>query len=80
MAEGGHSLRVEAVTDPRPVDRATDQPGLLEHLQVLRYGRLGERELVDNLAADATAPLGKDAQDRQPGRVRERLERGGETR
>ena len=42
-----------AVAGARPVDLTLNQPRVLQHLQMLRDGRLGERQLVDDLAAEA---------------------------
>jgi len=51
--EAPEDVRFDAVADPRAVDLAADEPRVLEHLQVLRHGGLGERQLVDDVAADA---------------------------
>jgi hypothetical protein len=44
-------VRLDAVANPRPVHVAADEPGVLEHLEVLGNRRLGERQLVYDVAA-----------------------------
>ena len=46
-------VAARAVAGAKALDLADDQAGVLQHFQVLRDGRLGERELVDDLAAVA---------------------------
>src|SRR5450759_1612684 len=55
--------RLDAVADPRPVDFAAEEPGFFEDLEVLRDGRLRQRQLVHDGAADAGVLADQDAQD-----------------
>ena len=57
----------------RPSISPDDQTGVLEHLQVLRDGRLRERELVDELAAVAGVVGEQQPHDPHARRVAERL-------
>ena len=71
--ELGESVAARAVAGAQPLDLADDQAGVLEHLQVLRDGRLRERQLVDELAAVAGVAAEQQPQDPDAGRVAERL-------
>src|SRR5688572_22083438 len=51
----GDSLRLRPVADARSVDFALEQARVLEHLEVLRDGRLRKRQMVDDVTAN-TAP------------------------
>jgi hypothetical protein len=46
--------RLDAITDSRPIYFAPDEPALLQHLQVLGYGRLCERQFVNYFSAYAS--------------------------
>jgi hypothetical protein len=61
------------VAGARPIDLTLNQPRIFQHLQVLRDGCLGERHLVDDLAAEAGLAGEQDAQDLNAGRMSERL-------
>ena len=50
---------VDAVAYLRAVDFALDEPSFFELLEVLRNGRLRERQLFDNIAAHAVLFFGK---------------------
>jgi hypothetical protein len=50
--------------------RVADQPGVLQHLQMLRDGRPADRQLARELT-DRTWPVGKAFEDRPPGRIPE---------
>ena len=71
--EAAQGAGLDAVTDARPVDLAADEAGFLEHLEVLGDGRLGERELVHDVAADTRRLAHQDADDLHACRVRDRL-------
>ena len=45
-----------------------------QHLQVLRYGRLRERQLADEVAADTLVAGGEQLDDAEPRRVRDRAQ------
>ena len=55
---------IDAVADPWTVDLAPHEAGLLELLEVLRDGRLGERKLVHDLPADARVATQQQPNDR----------------
>src|SRR5579859_2591326 len=76
--EPANDARVQAVADARTVDLALDDARVPEDLEMLRDGRLRERELVDDLTADARPPPGEEAHDLDARRVRERLGEPGE--
>ena len=69
----GEPLAARAVAGAQPLDLADDQTRVLQHLQVLRDGRLRERQLVDELAAVAGVVGEQQPQDAHAGRVAERL-------
>ena len=54
--ESFEHLRFDAVADPRPINGAADEARLFEHLQVLGDGRLGQRQVFDDVAAHARVP------------------------
>ena len=64
---------LDAVADPGTVDLPADEPRLLQHLEVLGDGGLGERELVDDVTADARLAADEQAEDLDPGGVADRL-------
>src|SRR5579875_1062841 len=57
------ALRIERVTNPRPVDLADNDPGRLEDAEMLGDGRLREPDFIDDVAADARLLLEKQAHD-----------------
>src|SRR5438128_5918396 len=59
---------------PLGVTPARDQPGLLEHLEVLRYGWEGHVKGSRQLG-DGGLARGEPGEDRAPGRIRDRRER-----
>ena len=65
--------RFDAVTDARTINLTADESGLLEHLEVLRDGRLGERKLVHEVPADAGRPVHKYPENPYSGRMRDSL-------
>jgi hypothetical protein len=71
--EATQDLRLHAVADPRPVDLAADEPRLLQHGEVLRDRRGGERQLVGEAPAHALLARGEDPQDPEAGGVRDGL-------
>src|ERR1039457_2967262 len=60
---------LDAIANPRSVDLAADEPCLLQNLQVLGDGRLGERQFIHNIPADAGGSAYQDAEDLDPRRV-----------
>jgi len=56
-------VRLDAIADPRTVDLAADETCLLQDLEVLRHRRLRERQLVDDVTADARLPADEETQD-----------------
>lgn len=72
-AQPAQGRGLDAVADPRPVHVAPDQPGLFEHLRVLRHRRLGERQIVHDIAANTRIFSHQKAEDLDPRRVPERL-------
>jgi hypothetical protein len=76
--EFSDGFRVDAVTDARRVDLAADQARLLQHLEVLGHGRLGQGQVVDNDAALAVTALDQHAQNGDPGGVGQGLGEPGE--
>jgi hypothetical protein len=78
LLESLQAIGCDAVAGARSVDLALHEAGLLEHLEVLRHGRLRERHDLDDLAADAGAGLGQMPHDRDAGRVRQGAGHGGQ--
>ena len=72
----GDGPGVEAIAGPGPVDRPPDEPRVAELLQVLRNGRLGEGEEIDEAAAYAAAPAGQDLEDADADRMGQGLGQG----
>jgi hypothetical protein len=64
---------LDAVTDARTVDLTAYEPGVLEHLEVLRDRGLGERQLVYDVAADAGLATDEQAKDLDAGGMAHRL-------
>lgn len=64
---------VDAVADARAVYVATDETCILEDLQVLRDSRLGERQLVHDIAAYAHILADQNAEDLHAGGVSNRF-------
>ena len=60
---------VEAVAGARPFDLAGHEPGGLERLQMLRDRRLRQRQLVDDLAANAGVARSQYLEDSQTSRM-----------
>ena len=71
--EDGKPLGACPVAGAQPLDFAGDQAGLLQYLQVLRDGRLRERQLVDDLAAVAGVAAEQQAHDPDTRGVADRL-------
>jgi len=71
--EARNRLRMDAVTDTWRINFAADQSGILEHLEVLGNGSLGEREPLDDEAALALSALHQQLQDLDASRVTQRL-------
>lgn len=71
--EAPQCARLDAVTDAWPIHVATDEPGLLQDLQVLRHGGLRERKLVHDVAANAARPPREKAKDLHASGMAERL-------
>src|SRR5665647_1996557 len=69
ILEAAQRERLDAVADPRPVDFAAEQPGILENLEVLGHGGLRQGQLVHDGAADAGVLADEDAQDLNAHRV-----------
>src|SRR3954447_8431414 len=68
-----HPVRIELIDPPRPVGLIHNQPGLLEHLQMLRHGGSADRYFSGELA-DSARTLGEPFEDRAPGWIGERCE------
>jgi hypothetical protein len=64
---------LDAITDAGAVDLAADEPRLLQHLEVLRDRRLRQRQLLDDIAADARVSPGEEPQDLDASRMSDRL-------
>src|SRR3990172_11687281 len=69
---------IDAVAHARAFDLASDEPGVLQHSQVFRDGRLRERQELDELPAEVGLPRKQNTQDANAGRVPERLRESGE--
>src|SRR5438045_7998349 len=68
-------LGPDPVQPPLPLRPRLDEPGLLEHAQVLRDGRLAEAKPIHEVA-DRPLPIPEQIEDRQPARLRQDLECG----
>src|SRR5215204_3627138 len=68
--------RIDAVTAVRSLDRAGDNAGVLEHLEMLGDGGLSQWERLDKVADDALAPGGQHLDDAEAHRVGERPQEG----
>ena len=64
---------IDTVTDAGPFDLAFDQSYSLQFGEVLRHGRLRQRQLIDDVAADTDILFRQEIQDRYPGRMGQRL-------
>src|ERR1044071_5589807 len=67
---------LQAVAGVWTFDRATDDAGVFQHLQVLRDRRLRQRQFIDEAAADASLPLREQLDDTEPRRVRDCPQQG----
>src|SRR3954452_24425207 len=67
-AQQAQSLGIDLVDAPGADSLVDDQPGVLEHLQVLRDGGPADRQLPGQLT-DRPGPLGQVLEDRPPGRI-----------
>ncbi|MGC4087767.1 MAG: hypothetical protein QM756_07695 [Polyangiaceae bacterium] len=76
--EAAHGPRLDAVADPWPVYLTANQPALLQDLQMLRDGRLRERQLLYDLTANTCVLAHQDAQDLNARWVPERLRQLGQ--
>jgi hypothetical protein len=65
IAHGSHSSRVRLIDPAVAVGPARDEPRVLEHLQVLRHGGPGDREL-DRELAHRTRAIRDTLEDRAP--------------
>ena len=77
-AQRSERLAVEAVAGARSLHRAGDQPRLLQHLDMLRDGGLGQRQHPHDLAAQAGVALRERPQYSEPRRMAERTQAGRE--
>jgi len=68
----------KAVADARTVDLSADETRILENLEVLRDRRLRERQLVDDVPADAGIRPGQESEDLHAGWMPNRLAEGRE--
>ena len=68
-------LGPDPVQPPLPLRPRLDEPGLLEHAQVLRDGRLAEAKPIHEVA-DRTLAVAEQFEDRQPPWLGQDLERG----
>ena len=64
---------IDAVTDPRPFDIAFNKADAFQLGEMLRDGRFGQRQLFDDVAADARIFLGEKFENRDACRMRQRL-------
>jgi hypothetical protein len=71
-------LAIQAIAGPWTVNFADKQAGFLEDPQMLRHGRLGKRQNINNFAANAFASLAKRLKDAQSSRMRHCLELRGQ--
>ena len=71
--EPAECARLDAVTDARAIDVTADEPGVLENLEVLRDGALGQRQFVHDVAADTGVPANQDPKDLDASRMPEGL-------
>jgi hypothetical protein len=76
--EAAECAGLHAVADARAVDIAPDQAGVLQDLQVLGHGRLGERKLVHDVATHAGLPPDEETDDLDPSRVAQGPGQGGQ--
>src|SRR5512140_3469314 len=76
--EPAQGRRLEAVADMRPVDLSPDQASILQDLEVLRDRGLGQRQLVDDVPADAGVPPRQEPEDLHARRMPDRLAEAGE--
>jgi hypothetical protein len=74
--EAAECAGLHAVADARAVDIAPDQAGVLQDLQVLGHGRLGERKLVHDVTTHAGLAPDEEAHDLDPSRVAHGLGQG----
>ena len=72
--ERGEGGGIEHVARAHAVAAEADEPGLLQDLQMLRDGRLGERQAAADVGAATAAPLRQRAHDGEPHRMAERLQ------
>ena len=70
-AQQAQPLGVELIDASGADSLVDDQPGVLEHLQVLRDGRPADGQLAGELA-DRARSLAQVLEDRPPGRIAER--------
>ena len=68
----------EAIAGARAVDLAADEADVFQDLEVLRHGGLRQRQLLDDVAADAGVSTRQQAHDLDPYRVAERPGEGGQ--
>ena len=73
LRRGGELRAFEAADVAAAIDRAPQQTGALEHLDVLRRGREGHRQRLGELT-DGQVALGESAEHVAAGGVRERVE------
>ena len=66
--DGLHVLLPDPVDPPGAVRAVRDQPGLLEHPQMLGNGRAADRQRGGDLG-DGLGPAGEALEDGPPGRV-----------
>src|SRR3954463_2676763 len=74
-----HPVRIELIDPPSPVSLIHNQPGRLEHLQMLRHGGSTDRPFSGQLA-DSARTFGEPFEDRAPGWIGERCESIGSVR
>jgi hypothetical protein len=72
------SLGPDAVADARPVDLSLNPSRISEHLEVLRDGRLGEGQTIDDVPADALAGSQEEPDNRDPCRMPQRFGQAGQ--
>src|SRR4051794_15140876 len=67
-------LRPDAIQAALCIRARLDEPGVLEHAEMLRHGRLADAEAVDELT-DRPFAVAEQIDDRQAARLRQNLER-----
>ena len=73
LAQRFEGIGIEGVDAARPVGPIHDQPGVLQHAEVLRDRRPADGEITRQLA-DGSRPVDQAREDPAAGRIAERVE------